>query len=148
MGYTNDPDPETTAKAYGKELQISPKESVEICREIRNKDVDYAIEYLEKVVNGEQAVPYRKHKKQIAHNKGVGPGGYPKKAAEHIKNLLEECKANAENKGLDSDNMKIITIAAHEGSPIKGFQPRAMGRSSPHNTTTTNVEVILQEKEA
>ncbi len=148
MGYTNKPDPETTAKAYGKELQISPKESVEICREIRNQDVDDAVDYLEKVIKGEQAVPYKKHKKQIAHNKGVGSGGYPKKAAEHIKNLLEECKANAENKGLDSDNMKIITIAAHEGSPIKGFQPRAMGRSSPHNTTTTNVEVILQEKEA
>lgn len=148
MRYTNKPDPETTAKAYGKELQISPKESVEICREVRNQDVDDAVEYLEKVIKGEKAVPYRKHKKQIAHNKGVGSGGYPTKAAEHIKNLLEECKANAENKGLDSDNMKIITIAAHEGSPIKGFQPRAMGRSSPHNTTTTNVEVILQEKEA
>ncbi|MFW6195800.1 MAG: 50S ribosomal protein L22, partial [Thermoplasmatota archaeon] len=142
------PDPETTAKAYGKELQISPKTSVEICREIKNQDVDKAVEYLEKVINGEKAVPYKKHKKQIAHNKGVGPGGYPNKAARHIKNLLEECKANAENKGLDSNNMKIITIAAHEGSPIKGFQPRAMGRSSPQNKTTTNIEVILQEKEA
>ena len=148
MGYTNNPDPETTAKAYGKELQISPKKSVEICNAIRNKDVDQAIEYLEDVIEGRQAVPYRKHKKQIAHNKGTGPGGYPKKAAEHIKNLLEECKANAENKGLDSDSMKIITIAAHEGSPIKGFQPRAFGRSSPHNKTTTNLEIILQEKEA
>lgn len=146
MGYTMDPDPETTAKAYGKNLQISPKKSVEVCRFVRGKDVDVAIDMLEEVIEGKRAVPYRKHKKQIAHQKGVGPGGYPKKVATKIRDLLEEAKSNAESKGLDADDMEILTISAHQGEVIKGYRPRAFGRSSPSDRKTSNIEVILKEK--
>ncbi|MGM0404752.1 MAG: 50S ribosomal protein L22 [Thermoplasmatota archaeon] len=146
MGYTMDPDPETTAKAYGKNLQISPKKSVEVCRFVRGKDVDVAIDMLEEVIEGKRAVPYRKHKKQIAHQKGVGPGGYPKKVATKIRDMLEEAKSNAESKGLDADDMQILTISAHQGEVIKGYQPRAFGRSSPSDRKTSNIEVILKEK--
>ncbi len=146
MGYTMDPDSETTAKAYGKDIQISPKTSVEICGFVRGKDVDMAIDMLDEVIEGKRAVPYRKHNKQIAHQKGVGPGGYPKKAATKIRDLLEEAKSNAESKGLDSDGMKILTISASQGEVIQGFQPRAFGRTSPSNRKTTNIEVILEER--
>jgi len=147
MGYTMDPDPETTAKAYGKNLQISPKTSVEVCRFVRGKDVDVAIEMLEDVIEKRRAVPYRRHNKQIAHQKGSGPGGYPKKVAGKIRDLLEEARSNAESKGLDSDEMEILSISAHQGEVIPGFQPRAFGRTSPSDRKTTNVEVILKEKE-
>ncbi len=146
MGYTMDPDPETTAKAYGKNLQISPKTSVEVCRFVRGKDVDVAIDMLDDVVEGKRAVPYRKHKKQIAHQKGVGPGGYPKKVATQIRDLLEEAKSNAESKGLDSDDMEILSISAHQGEVIQGYQPRAFGRTTPSDRKTTNVEIILKER--
>ncbi len=147
MGYTMDPDPETTAKAYGKNLQISPKKSVEVCRFIRGKDVDVAIDMLDDVIEKKRAVPYRKHKKEIAHQKGSGPGGYPEKVATKIKVLLEEAKSNAESKGLDPEGMDILTISAHQGEVIPGFQSRAFGRTSPADRKTTNVEVILKEKE-
>lgn len=148
MGYTMDPDTETTAKAYGKNLQISPKTSVEVCRFVRGKDVDVAIDMLDEVVEGKRPVPYRKHKKQIAHQKGVGPGGYPKKAATKIRDLLNEAKSNAESKGLDSDDMEILAISAHQGEVIKGYQPRAFGRTTPSDRKTTNIEVILKERGA
>ncbi len=148
MGYTMDPDPEKTAKAYGSELQISPKKSVEVCEMLRGKDVDEALEILESVIAGDRAVPYKKHKKRVAHQKGVGPGGYPKKVCEKMKEKIEECRSNAEDKGLDSENLKIKVLAAHKGSPIEGRRPRAMGRSTPHDTKTTNLEIILEEKEA
>lgn len=147
MGYTMDPDPEITAKALGKELQISPKESVEICDMLRSKDVDTAIDILEDVIDGDRAVPYKKHNKKKAHQKGSGPGGYPKKAAKKIRDLLEEAKHNAESKGLDSESMDIIGLAAHQGEVMEGRRSRAFGRSSPFDTKTTNVEVILKEKE-
>ena len=38
------------AKATGKSLKISPKHSVEICREIRGMYLDEAKEYLEDVI--------------------------------------------------------------------------------------------------
>ncbi|MFW6305217.1 MAG: 50S ribosomal protein L22 [Candidatus Saliniplasma sp.] len=148
MGYTMDPDTETTAKAYGKNLQISPKTSVEVCRFVRGKDVDVAIDMLDEVVEGKRPVPYRKHKKQIAHQKGVGPGGYPKKAATKIRDLLNEAKSNAESKGLDSDDMEILAISAHQGEVIQGYQPRAFGRTTPSDRKTTNIEVILKERGA
>ncbi len=147
MGYTMDPDPETTAKAFGKELQMSPKKSVEICNLLRGKDTETAKNILTEVIEGKRAVPYRKHNKGVSHNKGVGSGGYPKKAAEKIRSLIEECQANAESKGLESDEMKIIAISASEGSPIEGFRPRAYGRSSPFDRKTTNIEIILKEME-
>ncbi|MFP4001147.1 MAG: 50S ribosomal protein L22 [Thermoplasmata archaeon] len=148
MGYTMDPDPEKTAKAYGSELQISPKESMEVCNMLRGKDVDDAIDTLEKVIAEEKPVPYRKHNKRVAHQKGVGSGGYPKKVCRKMKEKIEECRSNAEDKGLDIDNLRIKVLAAHKGSPIEGRRPRAMGRSTPHDTKTTNLEIILEEKEA
>lgn len=147
MGYTMDPDPENTAKAYGKELQISPKASVEICNMLRGMDVESALDILDDVIEKKRAVPFRKHNKRVAHNKGVGPGRYPVKAAENIKRIIEEAQSNAEFKELDADNMKIIGLSASRGEVIQGFRPRAHGRTTPFDTKTTNLEVILQEKE-
>ncbi len=147
MGYTMDPDPKTTAKAYGKELRVSPKKSYEVCNMIRGKDIDTALNILDDIIEKKRAVPYKRHKKQAAHNKGVGPGGYPIKAAKIIKETIEEARSNAEDKGLDSEDMKILSIAAHRGSPTKGNRPRAMGRSTPFHRKTTNLEVILQVRE-
>ena len=148
MGYTMQVDPETSAKALGRDLPISPKKSVEVCNMVRGLDVNGAIKILEEVIQEKRAVPYKKHKKKVSHQKGIGPGGYPKKVAKYIRDLIEEAKTNAEDKALDSDNMRIVCIAAHEGEEIQRNRPRAFGRSSPFNRKTTNVEVILQEKEA
>ncbi len=147
MGYTMDPDPENTAKAYGKELQISPKKSYEICKMLRGRDVEKALNILDDVIDKKRAVPYRRYNKRVAHNKGVGPGGYPVKAATKIKEYIEQAQSNAEEKGLDSENMKIISLAAHRASSVKGHRPRAYGRSTPFDRKRTNLEVILQEKE-
>ncbi len=147
MGYTMQPDPDKTAKAYGKELNISPKKSVEVCRMLRNKDAEAALNILDQIIAKERAVPYRKHKKSIAHQKGTGPGGYPIKVAKKIKYLIEEAQSNAEDKGLDADEMKIIALSAHRGEVTKSRRPRAQGRSTPFYRRTTNIEIILEEKE-
>ncbi|MEF8873219.1 MAG: 50S ribosomal protein L22 [Candidatus Thermoplasmatota archaeon] len=147
MGYSMDPDPEITAKAYGREFQISPKESVEVCDMLRGKDVEKALNILDEVIEENKAVPYKKHNKKAAHQKGTGSGGYPKKVCGKVRSLIEECRANAENKGLDPDGLFIKHLAAHKASPVEGFRPRAFGRSSPQNTQTTNLEIILEEKE-
>lgn len=147
MGYSMDPDPEKTAKAYGKEFQISPKKSVEVCNMIKGKEVDRALEVLEEVLDGDKPVPYQKHNKKVGHRKGIGSGGYPEKVCKKIHSLIEECRANAESKGLDTENLVIKVLSAQRGSPIEGFRPRAFGRSSPSETKTTNIEVILEEKE-
>jgi large subunit ribosomal protein L22 len=146
-GYTQQTNPDTTSRAIGKELPISPKMSREICRMLRGKNVAVAISMLEEVVELKRAVPLKRYNFGVAHKKGIGPGRFPQKAAKAILHVIESARSNAEYKGLDTDNMRIRVAAAHLGRTTKGYMPRAYGRSSPWNQQTVNVEVILEEVE-
>ena len=148
LGYSaQDLDDETTARAIGRDLQISPKKAVEVCRAIRGKTVEDAKAYLERVIALTQAVPMKRHKMMVAHKPGIGPGRYPVKVARHFLKVLQSAEENAGYKGLDVDNMRIKVMAAHKGSTTKGYMPRAHGSSSPWNQETVNLEVVLEEVE-
>lgn len=140
-------DEETTAKAYGKELPISPKKAREVCRAIRRKPIAEAKEILEGIIEGRRAIHYARYSKEVAHKPGLGSGGYPVKVAKYILRLLENAEENAEYKGLDSESMVVHHISAYRGSPTKSYRPRAYGRSAPWVKEATNVEVILREVE-
>jgi len=137
-----------TAKALGRSLKISPKHAVEICNRIRGMNVENARNYLEDVIEMKKAVPFKRHNKKVGHRRGLGgwpTGRYPVKAASHILDVLENAEANAEYKGLDTENLKIIHISSHRGYVIRGWTPRAFGRASPFNTATTHIQIVLGE---
>lgn len=138
-------DDETTARAIGRELPISPKMSVELCRAIRGKTVEDAKEYLERVIAKKQPVPMKRYKTMIAHKHGAGPARYPVKVARHFLKVLQSAEENAGYKGLDVDNMRIRILAAHRGQVTVGHMPRAHGRSTPWNQESVNLEVVLEE---
>lgn len=148
MGYTQESDPETTSRAIGKELGVSPKKCREVCKELTGLKVDAAKKYLRDVADLKKAVPYTRFKMQLSPKPGVGPGRYPKKAALAILKVLESAQSNAEYKGLDADNMRIKVACASRGRIEKAFMPRAQGRSTPWNEQTTNIEIVLEEIEA
>ena len=139
-------DPENTARAIGKELTISPKASVEVCREIRNMKVEDAIALLEGVKDLKTPIRYKRYNGQVGHRKGkkFGAGRYPQKTARAILDVLRHAQHNAEYKGLDSENMRIAHISSSRGMKREGFMPRAHGRSSPFDHETVNIEVILE----
>nr|AJS13011.1 large subunit ribosomal protein L22 [uncultured archaeon] len=62
--------------------------------------------------------------------------------------VLQAAQANAENKGLDVDRLKIVHTAAYPGMKLKRYTPRAHGRASPKYDITTHVEIVLEEKAA
>jgi large subunit ribosomal protein L22 len=143
-----DDDKAKTAKALGRSLKISPKHAVEICNKIRGMKVEKAQAYLEDVMEMKTAVPFKKHNKKVGHRRGIGgwpTGRYPVKAAKQILDILKNAEANAEYKGLDTENLKIMHISSHRGYVIRGWTPRAFGRASPFNTPTTHVQVVLGE---
>jgi large subunit ribosomal protein L22 len=148
MGYTVTTDPETTSKAIGKEIAVSPKNCREVCKMLKGMKIEEAKKYLNGVIELKTPVPYTRHKHYIRPKAGVGPGRYPVKAAKAILRVLENAQSNAEYKGLDADSMRIKVAAAHRGAIQKGFMPRAQGRSTPWNEQTTNIEIILEEAEA
>ncbi|KON33334.1 MAG: 50S ribosomal protein L22 [miscellaneous Crenarchaeota group-6 archaeon AD8-1] len=142
-------DPEKTAKASGREIRVSQKSAREVCAAIKGMKLTLAKQYLRQVIKKEKPVPFRRHKKKVAHRHGLKntfAGRYPIKAASKILRVIENAEANAENKGLDVDELKIYHAAAYPGIKIKRFTPRAHGRASPKNETTTHIEIVLTEK--
>ena len=142
-------DPEKTAKASGREIRVSHKHAREVCRTIKGMTLTDAKEYLRDVMDKKKAVPFRRFKKKAGHRHGLKKsyaGRYPTKAAEKVLNIIEGAEANAENKGLDVDRLRIFHAAAYPGMKNKRFKPRAQGRSSPKHETLTHVEIILDEK--
>lgn len=143
-------DPAKGVRASGREMRISPKASREICVAIRNLNLQAAKDFLEQVIAFKKPVPFRRHKKEVPHRRGlVGwyTGKYPVKAAKAILKLLNGLEANAEDKGLDKERLRIIHAAAQHGMRLKKGIPRAHGRSSPFDIQLTHVELAAVELE-
>ncbi|MDR2623067.1 MAG: 50S ribosomal protein L22 [Methanobrevibacter sp.] len=145
----NGVDSHKTARAMAKTLKISPKHSVEICREIRGMRLSKAKDYLVDVIEMKKAIPFKRHNKKVGHRKGLQgwpTGRYPVKASKAILKVLENAEANAEYKGLNIEDLFVENISSHRGIIIRGFIPRAFGRSTPFNTPTTHIQVVLREE--
>ena len=143
-------DPEKTAKASGREIRVSHKNTREVCHAIKGMTLAHAKEYLKNVITKKQPVPFKRFRKKAGHRHGLEKafaGRYPIKAAAKILNVLEGAEANAENKGLDVDRLRIMHAAAYPGMKIKRFTPRAHGRASPKYDTLTHIEIVLDEKQ-
>ena len=81
-------DPETTVKASGRELRVSHKSAMEVCRAIKGMKLDDAKEFLEQVMQKTKAVPFRRHKKKMPHRKGLqkaAAGKYPVRGSQGLR---------------------------------------------------------------
>jgi large subunit ribosomal protein L22 len=141
-------DPEKTVKASGREIRVSHKHSREICHTIKGMMLTKAKGYLRDVIDKQKAVPFKRYCKKAGHRRGLVnsfAGRYPIKASARVLKVLENAEANAENKGLDVDKLRIIHAAAYPGMKIKRFTPRAHGRASPKYEIMTHIEIVLGE---
>jgi len=143
--YSINIDPDKTAKAYGYELHCSPKDSMNLAYAIKGMKTTDADKYLNEITEMKKSLPAVFHKGKISHQKGIGPGSYPQKAAKYMLKILKNAENNAEYKGFDVENMKISHISTYGGRIIKGIMPRAQGRATNKNKKTTNIEIILKE---
>jgi len=142
-------DPEKTVKASGRELRVSHKSAREICKTIKGMMLTQAKQYLKDVTAKKKAVPYTRFKKKAGHRHGLVKayaGRYPIKASKEIIKILEGAEANAENKGLDSDRLRIIHASAYPGIKIKRYMRRAHGGTSPKFNILCHIEIALEEK--
>jgi large subunit ribosomal protein L22 len=138
-----------TAKASGRELKVSHKAAREVCKALKGMDLNLAKDYLRDVMVKKKPIPYTRYTKKLGHKGGMEHrcvGRFPIKAAEQILHVVQAAQANAENKGLDIDRLKIMHAAAYPGMKLKRYTPRAHGRASPKYDITTHVEIVLEEK--
>lgn len=125
----------TSAKVNISSAPISTKDSISICRFIKNKSIDNAINNLEEVLNKKRAIPM---KGEIPHRKGrIMSGRYPKKASEVFIKALNSLKANSENNGIKEP----IILSA-----IANFASRPMGKFGRTKKKRTHIYLTSIEK--
>ncbi len=150
ISYSVDVDSEVSAKGMLRERHVSHKHSVAIARELKGHTLDEASDYLERVIEGDQAVPFRKHNGGVGHRSNIDgwdAGRYPEKASEAFLDLVENVSSNAQHQGFEPGTMEIVHVAAHKVGEIEGRQSRAFGRSSPSNTPEVDVELVAEADE-
>ena len=143
MPYSYQKSEKKTAKAYGKEINVSWKQCNEVCHFIKGKNVDKAVQYLEKVTAKEAFIPYRRYMKGVGHRTKGQIGRYPVKASKIIIKLLQNAKANAEFKGMDSKKLRIEHASAYKAVTLDRI--KAKGRAKTQNIELTNIEIVVKE---
>ena len=109
------------ARAYLRNVRISPRKVKIILDLIRNKPVDYAMAVL-------------KHT--------------PKAACEDIEKLLKSAIANAENNNdMDKERLYVAECFVSPGSTMKRIMPRDHGRAYRILKRTSHITMVLKEKE-
>jgi len=131
---------EHMARAVGLALPISFKQSVEICRFIKNRNINDAKAILQKVTEQKTPIPFRRYNRDLGHKKKIGPGRYPKSASKEIIKLIESAEANAQFKGLNTSNLTITHISAHNSGKAWHY-----GRKSRRRMKRANIEIIVEE---
>ncbi len=129
-----------SALAKSLNLPVSTKHCVEIANAIRYKSTEYAKRYLEDVVALRRAVPFNRYKRNVGHKAGMASGRFPEKAARQFIKLVNSVEANAQFKGLNTSDLKIVKMTANI-API----PSGGGRLR-HKTKRTHLEIVVREK--
>ncbi len=145
-----DLDPDRTVKASGRQLRVSPKAAREVCNALKGMRLNEAKDFLEAVAEKRKAVPFLRHRKKMAHRRGLqkaDAGKYPVKTARKILEVLKSAEANAEYRGFDIERLRVIHASAYPGMKIRKYIPRAFGRMSPYFKTLCHVEVVLEQME-
>ena len=143
-------DPAKTARAYGRDLDCSPKSGRNVARAIKGMPVGRAKTFLQEVAELKTPVPFKVRVRKIHHRKGqgFGPGKWPVGVVTRFLKVVESAEANAEYKGLDKERLVITHASAYQGTVTQAFTPRAMGRATAHYNRKCNFEVILTQVEA
>ena len=138
---------EDAVQVAGRNLPISRKIGRELAVFIKGKTVDRAIAELKQVAAGEIAVPYKRFNHDTPHRKGnMMSGRFPIKASLEIIKLIESLKANAEQKALDSDAIKIIHASCQHGTLAWHYGRKRRRRRKLAHFELVGVEVEEQEE--
>lgn len=109
------------ARAEAKYVRISPRKVNYICREIRGKKVEEALNFLHFT---------------------------PKKGAKFLEEVLKSAVANAENNlSIDRENLVVSKAWANDAPTMKRWHPKAKGAAYPILKRSSHIGVVVKEIE-
>ncbi|MBT5023379.1 50S ribosomal protein L22 [Candidatus Woesearchaeota archaeon] len=134
-------DEQLMARAVGRDVNVSPKIAIEVSNFLRFKNLQKAKQILENVQEKTQAVPFKRFTNGPGHRRGkMAAGRYPVKAAGIFLKLFENAEINAQNKGFNTGNLKIIHLCSHIAS-----RPMRHGRKKRCVNKRAHIEIVVQE---
>lgn len=110
---------ENTARAILRYAHLSPLKARQVINLVRGKDIATALAILQQI---------------------------PKRSARIVEKLLKSAISNAENKGMDVDNLFIAKIHAEQGPMLKRFTPKAHGRATVIRRKFSHIYVYVAER--
>ena len=131
-------------QAYAKEenMPVSWKDVTEIGRFIKGDKVEKAIGKLEKVIEKELAVPFKKYNSDVGHKSGHSdPARFPVKASKNVLEVLESAEGNAEHEGLNTDNLYVQEFITNQGQEFQ-----TPGRHRGQTTKAAHVKIVVGER--
>ena len=138
------------AKAMMKNKPVSLKYSLEIISNIKGQPVEKALVWLGRISRMENFLPLRKYNKKVGHRKGdsqmfAKAGRYPVRCVNALIELLQTVKANADYKGMDSENLLITHMFASQGFARMSYQSQGRISGKARKRKSTHLEVIVRE---
>ncbi|MBI4141509.1 50S ribosomal protein L22 [Candidatus Woesearchaeota archaeon] len=130
-----------TAQSKGISLAVSTKKSIEICNKIRGKNLATAKKILNDSINLKRPIPMTRFNKDTGHKHGMAAGRFAVKACKAVLETLLSAEANAQYKGLATNNLLIKQINAYTGPHVWRY-----GRQRRRQAKRTHVHVTLGEE--
>jgi len=132
-----------TARARLTRVNASWKDLGEVCRNVRGKDTEWAINFLKEAAVKKKAILFLRHNKSKGHRRELGgkQGGFPVKSVKAVLNVLESAHANALKLGLAPT--KIVHIISNKQATYPRMSPK--GRRIRHDYEVAFIEVVLEE---
>jgi large subunit ribosomal protein L22 len=131
---------ENEAKAVGVALPVSYKQSFEVAKFIRGKNVQLAKKMLEDVIAMKRPVPMTRFHGDTGHKHGMAAGRFTINTCTHILKLLKSAESNAQFKGLSTAGLVVKHIAAQRGPTSFRY-----GRHRRRQAKRAHVEIIVAE---
>ncbi len=128
------------AKAVGVALPISYKQSYEVAKFIRGKNVQLAKKMLEDVMAMKRPVPMTRFHGDTGHKHGMAAGRFTTKTCAYILKLLKSAESNAQFKGLSTAGLVVRHIAAQRGPTSFRY-----GRHRRRQAKRAHVEIVVAE---
>ncbi len=131
---------QNSAKSVGLMLAISTKNSVEVCNAIRGKPLAKAKKILQDAAAMKIPIPMKIYNDNTGHKAGMAAGTFAVQTCKAILLTVESAEANAQSKGLSSNNLVVKHISAQLGPKTWHY-----GRQKRREAKRTHIEVILSE---
>ena len=117
--YSRKPNTDKAVKCQGRDIKVHFKNTYETARMLKGKTINQALKYLEAVLEEKDIVPVKKFNSHVARKGmaikyGVTQGRFFTKSVKILINLVQNLKANANMKQLETDKLVIRHIQVNQ----------------------------------